>query len=295
MTSYRFCRSDDVPLLVEAHNRCYRPLIGDREELTVEGFKGLIRELNLWTSSCMVASAGDEPIAVVLAGKREMENWVFRVAVHPDFRRQGHGSHLLDSLSQKMAILGPPRLLAEVPEADESSRLFFESCGYGSECTLTDFVAEPLPEAPPPPIVASVAFEDVAMLLEDDPGKSWLRRNESLHNQRDQLRGFAVVSDTKIEAFTLYRDHPGGPRVVLALGFAGSSGARTRRGGESNRGQEMQEALCKMLLIQLRRSAKKRVLVPRLAPEEVGLDALRETGFEAVGSYLRHAAEATSG
>ena len=32
------------------------------------------------------------------------------------FCRQGHGRHLLTSLSSKLAILGPPRMVAEVPE-----------------------------------------------------------------------------------------------------------------------------------------------------------------------------------
>ena len=48
MASYRFCRTDDVALLVAAYNRCYRPHFPDEPELTVDAFRLLIRERNLW-------------------------------------------------------------------------------------------------------------------------------------------------------------------------------------------------------------------------------------------------------
>ena len=99
MASYRFCRSDDIALLVEAHNACYRVHFPDLPRLTVEGFKQAIREIDLWTSSCMVALAGADPIAVLLATKREAEALVYRIGVHPDHPRQGHGRHLLSSLA----------------------------------------------------------------------------------------------------------------------------------------------------------------------------------------------------
>ena len=118
MSSYRFCRTDDMQLLADAYNACYRPHFDGLAEMTVERFKGLIRELDLWCSSCMVASdEAGRPIGVLLAGKREQEkeNLIWAVGTHPDHLRQGHARHLMTSLSSKLAILGPPRLLAELP------------------------------------------------------------------------------------------------------------------------------------------------------------------------------------
>ena len=68
MASYRFCRSDDIPLLVDAYNACFRPP-GKVDPIDRDRFKWWIRVLELWTSSCMVATEGGQLIGVVLAAK----------------------------------------------------------------------------------------------------------------------------------------------------------------------------------------------------------------------------------
>ena len=84
--------------------------------MTPAAFKRSICDLQVWCSSCMVAFVGTDPIGVLIGAKRPSVTLVHRIAVHPDHRRQGHGRHLLDSLGSKLAILGPPRIVAEVPE-----------------------------------------------------------------------------------------------------------------------------------------------------------------------------------
>ena len=115
--AYRFCRTDDIGLLVDALNRCWAPYFPDEPPMTAAAFKRSIRDLQVWCSSCMVAFAGSDPIGVLIGAKRPSGTLVQSIAVHPDHRRQGHGRHLLTSLSSKLAIVGPPRLVAEVPEA----------------------------------------------------------------------------------------------------------------------------------------------------------------------------------
>ena len=77
-----------------------------------EDLRRATREIDVWTSSCMVATAGPDPIAVLMATKREHESLIWRVGVHPDHLRQGHGRHLMTSLSSKQSILGPPKMVA---------------------------------------------------------------------------------------------------------------------------------------------------------------------------------------
>ncbi|MCA1561307.1 MAG: hypothetical protein LC804_13945 [Acidobacteria bacterium] len=60
--------------------------------------------------------------------------------MHPDPRRQGHGCHLLTSLGSKLALLGPPRMIAEVPETLAPACELFTSCSYLEERVLTDYV-----------------------------------------------------------------------------------------------------------------------------------------------------------
>ena len=85
--------------------------------MTPATFKRSIRDLQVWCSSCMVAFAGPDPIGVLIGAKRPSGTLIHKIAVHPDHCRQGHGRHLLTSLSSKLAILGPPRIVAEIPEA----------------------------------------------------------------------------------------------------------------------------------------------------------------------------------
>jgi len=108
--------------------------------MTPAAFKRSIRDLQVWCSSCMVAFAGADPIGVLIGAKRTSGTLVHRVAVHPDHRRQGHGRHLLASLGSKLAILGPPRIIAEVPQSLAAACGLFSACGYVEEAVLTDYV-----------------------------------------------------------------------------------------------------------------------------------------------------------
>jgi hypothetical protein len=55
VSSYRFCRTDDIGLLVDALNRCWLPYFPDEGPITPAVFKRSIRDLQVWCSSCMVA------------------------------------------------------------------------------------------------------------------------------------------------------------------------------------------------------------------------------------------------
>ena len=117
MAAYRFCRTDDIALLVDALNRCWAPYCPGEPPMTPVAFKRAIRDWQVWCSSCMVAFSGPAPVGVLIGAKRPSGTLVRQIAVHPDHRRHGHGRHLLASLGSKLSILGPPRLVAEIPEA----------------------------------------------------------------------------------------------------------------------------------------------------------------------------------
>src|SRR5262245_31527621 len=142
MSAYRFCRTDDIGLLVDSLNRCWSPYFPGEPAMTLATFKRSIRDVQVWCSSCMVAFSGADPIGVLIGAKRPSGTLIHKIAVHPDHVRQGHGRHLLDSLSSKLAILGPPRLVAEVPETFAPARELFTASGYVQEAILTDYVWE---------------------------------------------------------------------------------------------------------------------------------------------------------
>jgi len=221
MSGYRFCRTDDVPLLVAAYNACYRPHFADVPPLTIEGFRRTARELSLWTSSCMVAEDGGEPIGVLLAAKRETANFVWAVGVRPDAERRGHGRHMLASLAQKLAILGPPLLLAEVPAEWKHARAFLEACGWRADRTYTDFLLHRVPARPEgADFLATIGLDELAAAGAFDTAASrcWARAPETLRNRRDRVRALVLAGGERVEAALLYDDAPAGAAREI-LGF----------------------------------------------------------------------------
>ena len=210
MSSYRFCRTDDIALLVDALNRCWAPYVPDEPPMTAALFKRSIRDLQIWCSSCMVAFAGPDPIGVLIGAKRPSGTLIHRIAVHPDHVRQGHGRHLLTSLSSKLAILGPPRIAAEVPQTLSAACALFRACGYVEEVLLTDYVLtgdhrDTTDVAGR--FVIPVTVDDLVangLLGEDNRQVCWERSIETLTSRKDELKGLALASDERIEAHILY-------------------------------------------------------------------------------------------
>ena len=236
MSSYRFCRTDDIALLVDALNRCWAPYHPDEPAVTAASFKRSIRDLQVWCSSCMVAFSGPDPIGVLIGAKRPSATLIHKTAVHPDHLRQGHGRHLLTSLSSKLSILGPPRMVAEVPEALRQACGLFGACGYVQESILTDYVLEgpALSErssgARVEGFVIPVTVDDLAAngLLEAGEGQPpvcWERSVETLTARKDEIAGFAFASDERIEACLLYVESGD---ILVLRSFAADGAARLR-------------------------------------------------------------------
>src|SRR5262245_5178611 len=209
MSSYRFCRTDDIGLLVDALNRCRAPHFPGEPPMTPAAFKRSIRDLQVWCSSCMIAFAGADPIGVLIGAKRPSATLVHTIAVHPDHCRQGHGHHLLTSLSSKLAILGPPRIVAEVPDTNAAASALFAGSCYVQEAVLTDFVLRPSHDEVAVDcdrLLIPVTVDDLAangLLGEAHPEKCWSRTVETITARKEAISGFAVASDERIEAYVL--------------------------------------------------------------------------------------------
>ena len=283
MAGYRFCRTDDAAALVQAWNACYRVHFPDVPVLTEEAFRRLVRELDLWTSSCMLANEGDRPIGVLFACKRETESLIHSIGIDPEFQRAGHGRHMLGSLASKLAILGPPRMRAEVPAADDAACEFLEACGYSRERTYTDLL---LQKRPDPPKAADFVVEVTADELLDQGvirtvhGAAWHRAPESIAKRRADLRGLALASDERIEAHVLYHaPQAAGPCEILAFGAEVP---------------ERRDALVGLLIHTLAATRTGPVVLRRTTPGEVPIDLLLALGFRPAGKTHAYALHARS-
>lgn len=276
MAGYRFCRSDDLPLLVAAYNACWLAHFPAEPGLDLDGLKREVRELNLWASSCMVAMAGDEPIGVLLGAKRDDGNLVYRIAVRPDQQRQGHGRHLLDSLRRKVAILGPPRLLVEVPAAWIEVRAFFQQCGFSACTRYADFTMDAAPDSagPTDSLVCEATLEellDSAIDLAGNPPRAWERSLQTLKNRTGQLSVLAVASDAQVEAYLLYRWSAGGAEIV-ALGG-------------------VHPELLHLPIAALYERSGGPLRVPKIGEDEMSFALLTALGFRIAAEYVGYAAD----
>ena len=291
MSAYRFCRTDDIGLLVDSVNRCWSPYFPDQPPMTPATFKRSIRDLQVWCSSCMVAFSGPDPIGVLIGAKRPSGTLVHKIAVHPDHRRQGHGRHLLDSLGSKLAILGPPRIVAEVPETLGPACELFSASGYTQEAILTDYLwshdahgAHDEPEHDAPEVagrfVIPVTVDDLAangLLLESDPSVCWTRSMETLAARKDDIAGLAVASDERIEAYLLYVRGDVDTEIVALRSFVDDDGVRL-----------------KQLLARLRGQGMIAFRLPKVHPAEFSPASLEALGFRAGSTHLLYSAKARS-
>ena len=271
--------------------------------MTPAAFKRSIRDLQVWCSSCMVAFSDADPIGVLIGAKRPSGTLVHTIAVHPDHRRQGHGRHLLASLGSKLAILGPPRIIAEVPETFAPACELFSASGYVQEARLTDYVLQReeidvrggatmsdvhggrfvipvtvddlaandlLGEAPPSPLASARQVH---------PQVCWSRSVETLTARKDDIAGLAVASDERIEAYLLYVKRevaPEGDAEIVSLRSSiDDGGARLRQ-----------------LLSQLRARGLGTFRFPKVHPAEISNELMETLGFHPTGGHLLYATKA---
>ncbi|MEO6027063.1 MAG: GNAT family N-acetyltransferase [Candidatus Binatia bacterium] len=286
MAGYRFCRSDDIPLLVAAHNACWVPHFGPESALTVDDFKLGIRELGFWSSSCMVAFDGDEPIGILIGAKRDRDaNCVQRLAIKPGYERRGHGRHLLTSLADKAAILGPPRLVAELPAEWTAMRRFFEKSGFEEEATYGDFTLATTGAAsgqndPRVALVIPITLDELIESGAIDPGRrrAWSRSVASLRARAAEIEGWAVATD-RVEAFVLIR-----PSRI-------DEGADVIAIGAEDDGEQGRSLLA--LLVARIGAGGRPLRIPMIADSDVRFATLAALGFrrdhETIGYVARRA------
>jgi len=285
MPSYRFCRPDDIPRLVSAIDTCYRPHIPGEPPMSVARFRAEMGELDVWPSSCLLAREGDGATAVLIAAKRPDESCILRIGVLPGQERQGHGGHLLASLSKKLAVLGPERLVVELPRARTNLCAFFAALGYQQEAPLTDWLRPPAPApALPDGLVTPITAADAdaaGLLARDRPARAWMRQRPTLIARSARLEGCGIVTPERVEACVLFE--LAGTEQVDVWSVEASAGAR-------------RDAFLGALLRHLAGRYDGRSLrMQRLAEGEVPAAILAAHGFRPGTVHDRWAAVATPG
>lgn len=210
MPLYRFCRPEDIPMIVQAMNACYDVHFPPRSPTTVAQFREEMGLISLWPSNTMVVLEEHDPIAVIVGTKRPYGCWIAKLGVRPDYQRQGLGRYILEALMRKLSIIGPRVISVDVPADNHDALAFFEALGFDPWTQYWSFTGPPRTEAcadlrqvhPVKPDVALSRYEPF------HPGpQCWERDAHTLQLYAGRLTGYAFwEGDTMCGYILLHRD-----------------------------------------------------------------------------------------
>ena len=119
--SFRMADYQSVAALWEAAGLPPRP--SDRREEIV---KKLDRDPDLF----LVAAAHGEIVGAVIGGWDGRRGWVYRMAVHPDYQRQGMGTTLMRELESRFRVKGALAVNLIYNTGNTGAQAFYLSLGY---------------------------------------------------------------------------------------------------------------------------------------------------------------------
>ncbi len=92
--------------------------------------KDIARKLGVQPELFLVGEAAGRLMASVMVGYDGHRGWVNYLAVHPDFRRQGHGEELMGRAEQALLAMGCPKLNLQVRSSNAGVLAFYRALGY---------------------------------------------------------------------------------------------------------------------------------------------------------------------
>ncbi|WP_183602805.1 GNAT family N-acetyltransferase [Paenibacillus phyllosphaerae] len=104
----------------------------DCYEQTMEAFA---RQLSWDSELVLVASIDNEIIGMIIGTIDNNKGYYYRVAVHPDYQRQGIGKKLIQSLRGRFEQRNVAKIMITADEHNEPILSLYESLGYAA----TDF------------------------------------------------------------------------------------------------------------------------------------------------------------
>ena len=206
MPSYRFCRPDDLRLIVLAINTCYRRHYADMPELTEEQLKEHMTLFDVRPGNCMVALERQAPVGVVVSTKREYGAWIQALGCQPAVQRQGIASQLLEALMRKIAIQKTPYISVDVPADNVAARACFASNGFNECGRYVTYAGRIVPPAAVPGALEAVPAP--RLLVHYGPFHTapacWERRAESLAAYGARPQGVVYHEHGDVQGYVMY-------------------------------------------------------------------------------------------
>jgi GNAT superfamily N-acetyltransferase len=206
MPLYRFCRPEDIPMIVQALNMCDDVHFPQRPAMTVAQFREEMSLISLWPSNTMVVLENDDPIGVIVGTKRPYGCWIAKLGVRTDHQRQGIGRYIVEALTRKLSIIGPRVISVDVPVDNEGAAVFFSHLGFDTWGQYWSFAGHPQARAsegvrqvhPVKPDVALSRYESFHPIPQ-----CWERDAYTLQLYAGRLSGYAFWEQDIIHGYLL--------------------------------------------------------------------------------------------
>ncbi len=217
MPSYRFCRPDDLTLIIRAINACYLRHYPDEPAMTEERLKEHMTLFHVRPGNCMVALERQQPVGVVVSTKRDYGVWIQALGCQPAFQRRGIATQLLEALVRKIAIQRAPLVTVDVPTTNTPARRFFEAVHFtvrGRYVSYQGFLTEmpgipgSIEAVPPPDVLAYYAPFHTTPAC-------WERNAESLAGYGTLPQGYAYYAQGTVQGYLIHWGN-----IILDLALA---------------------------------------------------------------------------
>jgi ribosomal protein S18 acetylase RimI-like enzyme len=216
MPSYRFCRPDDLALIIRAINACYLMHYPDKQAMTEERLKEHMTLFQVRPGNCMVALERQQPVGVVVSTKRDYGVWIQALGCQPAFQRRGIATQLLEALVRKIAIQRAPSVTVDVPTTNTPALRFFEAAhftvrrryvSYRGLLTEVPGIPGTIKAVPPSDLLAYYAPFHTTPAC-------WERNTESLAGYGTLPQGYAYYFQGTVQGYLI---HHGNSILDLAL------------------------------------------------------------------------------
>lgn len=208
MPSYRFCRPDDLELIVRAINQCCRIHEPDTPAMTEERLKAHMTLFAVRPGNCMVALDRNQPVAAVISARREGEAWIQTLGCQPAFQRRGIASQLVEALVRKIAIQRTEDIAVDVPEDNEAALQFFQSVGFEERGGLVTMEGQRVRSGGASGEAVRAPALDLLQDYETFHASTpcWERSADSLAGYGELLHGYAYRDNGTAQGYLLYQD-----------------------------------------------------------------------------------------
>lgn len=92
--------------------------------------EGIARFLLRNPESCFVAEADSRLVGVILAGNDGRRGYIYHASVHPEYRRKGIATALVDHAMDALERIGISKTALVVFEYNEDGNAFWEELGF---------------------------------------------------------------------------------------------------------------------------------------------------------------------